>query len=38
MQIKLKWLQIRLFLLHAAAHEQGALWLHFLLVIVFRQY
>jgi hypothetical protein len=35
-KIKLRWLQIQLFLLHVTANENGALWLHFLLVVVFR--
>jgi hypothetical protein len=33
---KLKYLQIRLFLLEAVNNENSALWLHLLLVALFR--
>jgi hypothetical protein len=36
MKIKLKWLQIQVFLIKVTAYENGAWWLHFILVVVFR--
>jgi hypothetical protein len=35
MQIKLRWLQIRVFLIKVTAYENGAWWVHLIWVAVF---